>query len=596
MTTSPASGHPRLALLERRRVFSAAVFACIALTLAAELGKIAPPDMAFLLYAAGRLLDGATLYRDVVEINPPLVIWLNVPIEALARAIHVSDFVIYRLAAAAGVGALFGLCYHLVRGYVVPDRPAYGRYLLLLLCFALFPLAAGDFGQREHLVLALLLPNILLVAARRRGALLRAEPPRRHDMMLIGLLSGAALALKPHFALAWLGLLAFHPARGRWRLTTDAVWTFIFLGGYAIAVLLLAPAYLPMAAALGPTYIRYLQEPLLSLALLAPGAPVVFVSLLAAGVLRRYSRDPVLWALLATEVIACYLAGMAQQKGLRYHFYPAFALGFVLLGLVAAEAPAAAKRLSERLYGRVAHVLAATMVVMTIGNRLVDVSGGSPTDRRQRAELQDLTGFVMVHAHGRPAGVLSYHIGSAFPLVNYAGVRLASRFPHLWLLATSYWDQLHADAPLAYHEPGQMDPPERYLWDAVREDLTEAQPAIILVLRAARDAPGNGLRRLNYIQYFGRDPALAALFQRYQLVAQKGEYEVYERVGDGKKRTGPAPAGTAGTHDVRQAQLGEVRLQLFDAGFLVGVIVFLILWAVSVIDDRNRLRQGDSLR
>jgi len=596
LTTSPASGHPRLELLQRRPVFTAAVFACIALTLAAELGKTAPPDMAFLLYAAGRLLDGATLYRDVVEINPPLVIWLNVPIEGLARAIHVSDFVIYRLVAAAGVGALFGLCYHLVRWYVLPDRPAYGRYLLLLLCFALFPLAAGDFGQREHLVLALLLPNILLVAARRRGALLRVEPPRRPDMILIGLLSGAALALKPHFALAWLGLVAFHPARGRWRLTTDVVWTLIFLGGYAIAVLLLAPAYLPMAAALGPTYIRYLQEPLLSLALLAPGAPLVFVSLLAAGVLRRYSRDRVLWALLATEVVACYLAGVAQQKGLRYHFYPAFALGFVLLGLVAAEAPAAAERLSERLYGRVAHVLAATIVVVTVGTCLVDVIGGSPAERRERAELDDLASFVRAHAGGRPVGVLSYHIEGAFPLVNYAGVRLASRFPHLWLLPASYWDPLHEAAPLVYHAPGEMEAPERYLWDAVREDLTAAQPGVILVLRAARDVPRNGLRRLNYIGYFDRDPALAALFRRYELVAEKGEYEVYERVSDAKKHAGPTPSGAPGTQDVLQPQMGQVRLQLFEPGFLVGVIVFLILLAVSVFDDRRRLREDASLR
>src|SRR4029077_2389608 len=79
-TPSVPGGH-RLSLLERRPLFTAAVFACIAIAVAAELGKTAPPDMAFLLYAAGRLLDGATLYRDVVEINPPLVIWLNVPIE-----------------------------------------------------------------------------------------------------------------------------------------------------------------------------------------------------------------------------------------------------------------------------------------------------------------------------------------------------------------------------------------------------------------------------------------------------------------------------------------------------------------------------------
>jgi hypothetical protein len=582
----------RLALLEQPPLFNAAIFACIALTLAGQLNRPAPPDMAFLLYAAGRLLDGATLYRDVVEINPPLVIWLNVPIELLARAIHVSEFVVYRLAAAALVGALFGFSFQLVRSYVLPDRPPYGRYLLLLLCFALFPLAGDDFGQREHFVLALLTPYILLVAAQRRGAALRGVGPHRSERVVIGVLAGAALALKPHFAPAWLALVFFQPARGRWRSAPEAVWTLVFLGFYAAVVLLVTPEFLTMAAALGPAYLRYIREPWYSLFVLAPGAPLVFVALLAAAVLRRRSRDPVLWALLATEVVACYLAGMAQQKGLRYHFYPSSALAFVLLGLVATDAPAAAERLSQRLYGRVSRVLAVTIVLVTFGGDLVHIAGGSPADRRAQAELDDLVGFVRAHAEGRPVGILSYHIAAAFPLVNYAGVRLASRFPHLWLLPVSYEDSLDAGGALAYRTPAEMQPPEKYLWDAVRQDLTESQPNVILVLRPARDVARNGLRRLHYIQYFGRDPELAVLFRQYQLVAEKGEYDVYQRVADRAKRIGPTPSAAPGTLDVLRPQLREVRIQILDPAFLIGLVVFAAVWVLSRLLDRARLSRA----
>ena len=578
----------RLALLEQPPLFNAAIFACIALTLAGQLNRTAPPDMAFLLYAAGRLLDGATLYRDVVEINPPLVIWLNVPIELLARATHVSEFVVYRLATAALVGSLFGFSFQLVRWYVLPDQPAYGRYLLLLLCFVLFPLAGDDFGQREHFVLALLTPYVLLVAAQRRGAALRGVGPRRSERVVIGVLAGAALALKPHFAPAWLALVFFQPARGRWRSAPEAVWTLVFLGFYAAVVLLVTPGFFTMALALGPAYLRYIREPWYSLFVLAPGAPLVFVALLAAVVLRRRSRDPVLWGLLATEVLACYLAGMAQQKGLRYHFYPSFALAFVLLGLVAADAPAAAERLSQRLYGRVSRVLAVTIVLVTFGGDLVDIAGGGPADRRARAELGDLVGFVRARAEGRPVGILSYHIAAAFPLVNYAGVRLASRFPHLWLFAVSYEDSLDAGGALVYRTPVEMQPPEKYLWDAARQDLTESQPNVILVLRPARDVARNGLRRLHYIQYFGRDPELAALFRRYQLVAEKGEYEIYQRVGDGQKRIGPAPSTVPGALDVLKPQLREVRIQILDPGFLAGMLVFAAVWGLSLAVDRRR--------
>jgi hypothetical protein len=581
LIATPSTQPRRLALLERRPLFATAVFACIGLTLAAELEKTAPPDMAFLLYAAGRVLDGAKLYRDVVEINPPLVIWFNLPIALLARVTHLSEFAVYRVTAMVLVGGLFGLCYRMVRYHVFPDQPAYGRWLLLLLCFALFPLSAEDFGQREHFVLALLAPYLLLVAARLRG-----HSPPRSDAFLIGALAGVAVALKPHFVLAWMALEGFKMVRWRWRLTPELAGVVGFLVAYAMAVAALAPEYIALAAALGPTYVRYLHEPIYSLLVLAPGAPLVCLVLLTALVLGPFSRDSKLWALLAAAIVGCYLAGLAQQKGLRYHFYPSFALAFVLLGLTAIDAPDNALRLSQRLYGRVARVLTITIMVVVVGARLLDAAGGSPAERRTRAQLDDLVGFVREHAAGRPVAVLSYHIAGAFPLVNYAGVPLASRFPHLWLLPASYSDSLSQGGALVYHTPAEMQPPERYMWDAVREDLIGGQPGLILVLRPARDAARNGLRRLHYIQYFSRDPELAALFRQYQLVAEKGEYQIYQR-GDGR-RIGPSPSVQPGTLDVQRTQLHEVRLQVLEPDFLIGLAVFAVVWVLLSFIDRRR--------
>jgi hypothetical protein len=580
LSAAPSTEPRRLSLLEHRPVFAVAVFACISVSLAAALWKPAPPDMAFLLYAARRVLDGATLYRDVVEINPPLVIWFNLPIALLAKITHISEFVLYRLTVAALVGGLFGLCYRIVRWYVLPDEPGLGRWLLLLLCFALFPLAAEDFGQREHFLLALLAPYLLLVAARLRGT-----TPPRSEALWIGVLAGVALALKPHFVLAWLAIEGFQLVRGRWQVRPELAGVLGFLTVYGIAVAALTPQFFTMAATLGPSYLRYLHEPAYRLVLLAPGAPLVFLVLLTAVVLRRFSRDPQLWALLAAAIAGCYLAGLAQQKGLRYHFYPSFGLALVLLGLIAVDAPRAAARLSQRLYGRVAQVLVATIILVVFGARLIDAAGGGPAERRQRLELDDLVGFVREHAAGRPIAVLSYHIASAFPLVNYAGVPLASRFPHLWLLPTSYADSLDAGGALVYHAPAEMQPPERYLWDAVREDLLEGQPGLIVVLRPARDIARNGLRRLHYIRYFSRDPELAALFQRYALVAEKGEFQVYERVSG--HRVGPPPSVQPGTLDVQRTQLGEVTIQVLEPDFLIGLVVFVVVWLLMVALERR---------
>jgi hypothetical protein len=574
--------------LGHRSVFPAAVFAMVALALGSQLTRSAPPDVAFLLYAAGRVLDGARLYRDIVEINPPLIIWLNVPVELAARSLHVSDVLLYRIFTTAVVGGLFGLCYRLVRCYVAPDDGRFGRYLLLLLCFALFPLAAEDFGQREHFVLALLAPYLLVAAARLRGARVGAL-----DAMWVGVFAGVAMALKPHFAVAWLGLEIFVRLRGprdRAAATPEMLGALGFLTVYAIAVAFLTPDYITLAAALGPAYTRYLRESPYSLLLLAPGAPLVIFALLSALVLRRYARRKQLWGLLAAAVAACYLSGLLQDKGFRYHFYPSMAFAFVLLGIIALDAPRAAGRMSERLYARVARVLAATMVLVVLGGAVFEAAGGGREQRRREAESADLAAFVRTHAGGKPVAVLSYNIASAFPLVTEAGVPLASRFPHLWLLAEAYRDSAAAPGPLRYHAPGEMGPPERFLWDAVRQDLVNAQPQLILALRPARDVPRNGLRRLHYVQYFARDSALGALFRQYEVIAQKGEYDIYQRVQPGEKRTGAVPSAEPGRLDV---DLREIRLQVLDPSFLAGALVFAVVWVAVVILDRRHRQAGN---
>src|SRR6185503_3081672 len=148
----------------------------------------------YMLYVAGRVLDGATLYRDVVDMNPPPIFGLNLAIEWVARATGLSDILLYRLGTALAVGGLLLLVRRQLTRHVLADRPAERRYVLLMLCFALFPLSREDFGQREHLVLALLLPYAVVAVARLRGREVGTA-----EAGLAGALAGVARALKPPF-------------------------------------------------------------------------------------------------------------------------------------------------------------------------------------------------------------------------------------------------------------------------------------------------------------------------------------------------------------------------------------------------------------
>jgi hypothetical protein len=563
----------------------AAAVLIVALTFAAQTARPAEPDMGYMLYVAGRLLDGAKLYRDVIDMNPPAIFLFNVPIVWLARATHLSDVLLYRFVTLLVIGSLLLFVRRLLGRYLLDGRPRERRYVLLLLCLVLFPLSREDFGQREQFVLALLVPYLTVVVARLGGRRVAAM-----DGVATGVLAGLALTVKPPFAIAWLIVEVWyrlHVRFGRMRLTSEVCGLTGVAAAYVVGVVTMAPDYLRLIARLAGAYTTYLRVAPLNLLLFAPGAVLTALALLA--VISVRGENGASRGVVAAAMLGCFLAGVAQQKGLRYHFYPSFALATVALGLVAVVPRSTG--LSAGLYVRIAKYSVATVAVLVLGASLFDLAGGGRGDRQRRAEFLELVRAVRARAGGQSIGVLSYHMGSAFPLVNYAGVSLASRFACLWILPASYWDALSGKEPIRYHAPAEMQPPERMLNEAVSQDLLGARPRLLLILRPFPDEPPYGFRRLNYVAYFGRNPKLAGFFAGYQHVAVEGQYDLYERVDSGRTRTGAPPAAAVPPLPAH----AEGRLPLVDPEIAFGAAVFLAI-AIGSLVRECLTRSGDQAR
>ena len=536
------------------------------------------------------MIDGARLYVDIVEINPPLIVALNIPPVLLARNLGVSEILIYRLGFALVLCGALGLALRAMGRALQPDAHALRVFLSLLLAFLLFPLAAQDFGQREHLLLALVIPYLFTAAGRAGG-----RAPATAEAVAIGGLTGVALALKPHFLPLWLGVEAYVWYTGksdRRGPTPESVTTGLVLTGYAGVVLLVTPEYLPMVLKLGGLYQRFLHDSFFHLLATGPGASVVWLSLLAYAALRSQARHAHLWAVLAIGVLACFLGAALQQKGLRYHFYPSFGLALLLLGLAATDPRLPLRSFVQRIYRALALTLAITAVlVVTVENLGQLVRGGGPSP--EQAGMDALVSEVREHARRSSIFVMSYHIGSAFPLANYAGTPLASRFPHLWILAASYMDELKGEPPLRYRPRELMPEGERFLNDAVLADLESHKPRMLIVLRNARDLPDNGYRRLDYLAYFGRDPRIGSILAGYEHMGNLGEHALYRRVRPGEARTGQPPVAERATQDVLRSDRQGLHLRITDPAFLLRVLVFAAVLAAVIYAGRQR-RSGET--
>src|SRR3954451_18027018 len=85
-----AGGAPRAerigAVMASRPLWIA--LAVTALVTALRLTGTVDSDVAWQLWIAQRMHAGAHLYRDIIEINPPLWFWIALPIDRLATLFH----------------------------------------------------------------------------------------------------------------------------------------------------------------------------------------------------------------------------------------------------------------------------------------------------------------------------------------------------------------------------------------------------------------------------------------------------------------------------------------------------------------------------
>jgi hypothetical protein len=304
--------------------------------------------------------------------------------------------------------------------------------------------------------------------------------------------------------------------------------------------------------------------------------------------LSKHLRTPALGEVLVVAVLGALAAGAAQQKGLPYHFYPSFALALVLLGVLVADSWGAVAGAAERLYHVLAGAVLAAAAAGAVAEGVLQLGRRGPSGP---PDLVPLSRIVREKAAGQPVFIMSHHIGSAFPLINYSGAVLGSRFHHLWVLAADYLDRMKRPEPLQYRAPDEMPASERYLNDAVLADLERYRPRLLIVQRHARDDPGNGYRRFDYLRYFSRDSRFAKILAQYQELDTTGDYLVYERLSGSEARSRPPPAVAPGTQDLTRRRADVLGLGIWSPTFLLRLGVFLVaIIALTAVRHAGRPR------
>ncbi|MEX2137650.1 MAG: hypothetical protein WD894_00185 [Pirellulales bacterium] len=453
-------------------------------------------DVAWYLYTGDRILDGARLGSDIVEVNAPLIILLSMGVEALARLIACSAIALLPWLVTALSCVSLAVCARISRPWPAAVRQPF----LTALAFVLFIDIGGMVGQREHLLVILVMPYVCSLVR-----LADREPIAAPHAIAIGIMAAIGFALKPFFVPAWIALEAYVAIRRGvgvlWR--PQAVALTATLSLYALGIVLWTPEYLAFAAESLWLYRAYQPYGDLPVVLSNSFGYVLLAVVLTFRGARSMARS--LIDVCGILAILLSVAVFLQDKGWHYQWYPAGALATILL-VVTAGAFAARSR-----FVTAAGVQGiATLIIVLLAARSYLFWTIDPPERH---ELETL---VRRHANGEAILALSSHLHVGFPLVNETDVRWASRYPTMWQLPAF----CERSATTKCRSQG------RQFLDAVVADVTEARPRLLIVDSVP---PTPSLTDFNYLEYFEQDPRLASALADYRFLRQIGRYRIFVR-------------------------------------------------------------------
>jgi hypothetical protein len=439
-------------------------------------------DVAWQLWIAGRLNAGAHLYRDIMEVNPPLWFWMAQPIDAAARLLGARPEAVVVVA----MGGLAALSLAATSGLLTNIAPSRRALFLGYAALALMGMPWVHVGQREQIALIGALPYAALAAARDE----RKRVPIALAV-LIGAGAAVGFALKHYFLIvpAMLELWLLLRLRREWRLLRPEILAVAAVGAlYAAAILAFAGDYLTN------------MVPLIRLAYGVIGANSLaqifgLFAILGLGIFafvglhwRLLARVPLAFAFLvaAAGFSAAYFV---QSKGWLYHAIPLVGCASMALAALLAttsEPPKALRLLSPALL-------------------VLPLLFAAQEQRHPAEPTPELLNSISGLKPGESVAFLAVDNALPWSVTLQHGFRYPTRYMGFWMLTAVVRNE-RSNNP----NPRLVGLGRRVVSETV-DDFRCFPPKAIIVAR-----PGPGQRGFDILAFFMRDPRFTELMSHYR--------------------------------------------------------------------------------
>jgi hypothetical protein len=464
-------------------------------------------DTSWYLVATRKWLDGAVLYRDIMEINPPLSFYLTVP------AIVFADFTGIPEDASFSLLCMLAISFSLVWIRSMTERSVgaismEGIAIVAGSATALLLICSGSFGQREHMMAIFALPLFVNWALRPCGL-----KTTRTERILLGAYALPGLLLKPYFLFPPALLILFSSIQDRsWKTAFDPSAIVVGLGSvaYLCFIVVVHPDYmstiLPAAKIAYGSFEGSWEKVLGKLQLV--GTATISLTILAS-LLQRPDRTASRLLVLCVGFVVVYVI---QSKGWEYQADSVAVPGIMLLAWTATMK-------SPRAVVVCGAVLSATLLIVFhqwngYRNPIADAFASHLTDVRP----------------GDGIMVLSSNVSAGFPLTNFGRYRWDSSYPAQWIVPGALV-RLHARQCLDHlHDASCTSAAE--LLDTTRSrmvaDFVENRPDAVLIDERNDKDYFQGIP-FDYLDFLSEDESFPKFWDAYTKIGTFDGYGFWKR-------------------------------------------------------------------
>jgi hypothetical protein len=471
-------------------------------------------DVSWLMHASKRMLAGGSYTQDFFEINPPMILYLYVPPVLFAKFSALSIVTSLRLYIFILASVSLAVSYLLAKKLFPEKERAIAQILIITMALAYFMLPAYEFGQREHLMLMLIMPYLFLVA-------LRSQNKHPADILafVIGLLAGLGFAIKPHFLvifiLAEIYYLYLMQRFFAWmRVETVTVVSICIL--YLASVMIWYSDYLTTIV---PVVLRFYDNGFSqSWMTIVFQSSLFFVWIAIALYFVQYKKNTArhLNTLFFITLMACLAIYGWQGRTWYYHLMPVLTMALLLAALSFYEIVKDGEIKNRNMFSLSLFGLLLFSMPMYVAAK------NTLWGYQYKNHMTDFIVYLKNHMAHRSFFVFASTTVYAYPIVDYTDAIAPSRF------AFPGW----VPGMLKRHD-AQSAADKRFFMDMMMEDFVTQKPDFIFVDVQSHK---NYIDDVNfqYVPYFSENAVFKQLWKSYHYVATiesplTYKFEVYQR-------------------------------------------------------------------